>query len=71
MFYWTFLVITLGGPFNGYASVLPYKGIEACNAAMNVVPQTLGMEVAMVQCRQTDVAGWTVRPKKRPEGLNG
>lgn len=71
MFYWTFLVITLGGEFDGYVSVLPYKSIAECNAAMDVVPATLGLDVDMVQCRETDVPSGSIRPKKRPEDLEG
>lgn len=70
MEYWTFLVITLGGPFDGYVSALPYTSIAECNVAMDVVPQTmLAAPIDMVQCMESGVASRSIRPMPRPEGL--
>lgn len=69
MEYWTFLVITLAAPFDGYVSTLPYPSQPTCQAAMEVVPATLPMEVAMVQCIESDTPSKSIRPQRRPEGL--
>lgn len=70
MDYWTFLVITLAGPLDGYVSTIPYRSIEECNAAMETVPRTMATTpTEMVQCVETDTLARSLRPKRRPEGL--
>lgn len=67
MEFWTFLVITLGGPFDGYASTIPYRSVAECNAAMEIVPTTMGdTPIAMVQCVESDSISKSQRPKRNP-----
>lgn len=67
MEFWTFLVITLGGPYDGYVSTLPYRSIAECNSAMEVVAQTMGgVPIEMVQCVESSSISKSQRPKPNP-----
>jgi hypothetical protein len=70
MEYWTFLVITLAAPHDGYVATLPYKNLEACWAAAPVVESTLELGVDMVQCIPSQTPSGSIRPMPRPENLN-
>lgn len=71
MEYWTFLVITLAAPYEGYVSTLPYKNLDACWTAAPVVEGTLEFGVDMVQCIETQTPSGSIRPKRRPDNLGG
>lgn len=67
MEFWTFLVITLGGPFDDTVSMLPYRSIAECNAAMEVVASTMGdVPIEMVQCVESSSISKSQRPKRNP-----
>lgn len=66
---WTFLVITLAAPFEGYQSVIPYPSQDACEIGMDLVPQTMQRPIEMAQCVPSDTLSSSIRPKRRPEGL--
>lgn len=66
---WTFLVITLAAPFDGYVSTLPYPNYQACEEAMLVVPDSMGLAVEMVQCMGSSTPSHYIRPKRRPANL--
>jgi hypothetical protein len=67
MEFWTFLVITLGAPYDGYVSALPYRSIAECNAAMEVVADTMrSVPVEMVQCIESSKISKSQRPKPNP-----
>lgn len=53
---WVFLIITLGGPFEGYVSVIPQRGQEQCQSNIEKVEALFeGLPVEMVQCIPTDI----------------
>jgi hypothetical protein len=66
MNFWTFLVITLGGPYEGYVSTLPYESVEACWEAAPVIEETLSLPIDMVQCVPSDVVSGSLRPMPNP-----
>lgn len=66
MEYWTFLVITLAAPFDGYVSTLPYRTLEQCWTAAPIIEQTLIEPVDMVQCVPSTVPSVSIRPKRNP-----
>lgn len=66
---WTFLVITLASPFDGYASVLPYPSYGACEDAILTMPPTMGLAVDMVQCLPSTTPVNLIRPQRRPTNL--
>lgn len=67
MEFWTFLVVTLGGPFDGYVSTIPYRSMAECNAAMEVVVPTMGdTPIEMVQCMESSTISKSQRPKRNP-----
>jgi hypothetical protein len=53
---WMLLVITLGGPFEGYVSVIPQISADQCGDSILAVEALLGdIPVEMVQCMPTDI----------------
>lgn len=53
---WVFLVITLGGPFEGYVSVIPQLSEKQCGDNILAAEALLGdIPVDMVQCIPTDI----------------
>jgi hypothetical protein len=69
MDFWTFLVITLAAPYEGHVSMIPYPNAMACGQAMEPVMATIPMSIDMAQCIETDVLSFSIRPKRRPEGI--
>jgi hypothetical protein len=53
---WVFLVITLGGPFEGYVSVIPQLGEKQCGDNIEKAEALFeGLPIDMVQCIPTDI----------------
>jgi len=53
---WMLLVITLGGPFEGYVSVIPQLNADQCGDSILAAEALLGgIPVEMVQCIPTDI----------------
>ena len=53
---WVFLVITLGGPFDGYVSVIPQRGQDQCEENIEAAEALFeGLPVEMVQCIPTNI----------------
>ena len=70
MEYWTFLVVFFGGDLEGYVATLPYRSAADCGAAIEVVEATMvGLDIEMVQCRESTTPSGSIRPLPRPEGL--
>jgi hypothetical protein len=69
MEYWTFLVITLAAPFDGYVSTVPYHSLDACWRAAPIVQSTMTENVDMVQCVPSTTPSSSIRPMPRPGGL--
>lgn len=71
MEYWTVLWITiLSGPLDGTSSGLIYKSLEQCQASMNLVTHNLDYDYT-VMCDETLTPSYSVRPRPRPEHLEG
>lgn len=63
MTFWTVLVITM---LNGdYMSYVVYPSEEACNAARNIVSDTLHYD-HKITCIVSEIASGSVRPRPRP-----
>lgn len=53
---WVFLVITLGGPFEGYVSVIPQTSAKQCGENIIIAEGLFeGLPIEMVQCMPTDI----------------
>lgn len=69
MTFWTILWVTaLGGLYDGQSAFLVYPSLEACEAALNHVGDTLPYDHRLL-CEETPVMSSSLRPKRRPEGL--
>jgi hypothetical protein len=69
MTFWTILWVTaLGGLYDGQSAFLVYPSLEACEAALNPVGDTLPYDHRLL-CEETPVMSSSLRPKRRPEGL--
>ena len=71
MEYWTVLWITiLSGPLDGTSSGLVYKSFEQCQASADSVTHNLDYDYT-VMCDETSTPSYSVRPRPRPEHLEG
>lgn len=69
MTFWTILWVTaLGGPYDGESAFLVYPSLEACEAALIPVSDTLPYDHSLI-CEETPALSSSLRPKRRPEGL--
>ena len=66
MEFWTVMWITvLSGPLDGSTSGLIYPSVEACEASIENVSETISYDFN-VACNQTDIPSATLRPKRNP-----
>lgn len=66
MTFWTILWVTaLGGPYDGESAFLVYPSLEACEAALNPVSDTLPYDHSLI-CEETTVLSSSLRPKRNP-----
>ena len=71
MTYWTILWITiLSGPIDGTVYGIPYATEEACRDAKRDVSNTLDYDHNLT-CEATTTPSASIRPKRRPEGIEG
>lgn len=70
MEYWTVMWITVlsGGVVEGSETGLVYPSLEACEAAIIPVTDTLQYDFNVI-CEETGALSASIRPKRRPEGL--
>ena len=64
--FWTILWVTaLGGPYDSESAFLVYPSLEACEAALNPVSDTLPYDHSLI-CEETTVLSSSLRPKRNP-----
>jgi hypothetical protein len=65
MEYWTVLWITiLSGPLDGAVTGIIYPSLEACEAALQPISQTLPYDHNLL-CEESITASSSIRPKNR------
>jgi hypothetical protein len=71
MEYWTILWVTiLSGQLDGTIYGIPYPSEVACAEATRPVSGTLGYDHNLT-CEVTPTPSSSIRPKRRPEGIEG
>ena len=64
--FWTILWVTaLGGPYDSESAFLVYPSLEACEAALTPVSDTLPYDHNMI-CEETEMPSSSIRPKRNP-----
>lgn len=64
--FWTILWVTaLGGPYDSESAFLVYPSLEACEAALIPVSDTLPYDHSLI-CEETTALSSSLRPRPRP-----
>jgi hypothetical protein len=66
MEFWTVMWISvLGGDFDNMTSAIAYPSLDACEAALAPVSNTLPYDHSIV-CEETALASGSIQPQQRP-----
>ena len=69
MEFWAIMWITMmGGMLDGETTSVAYPSLDACEAALTPVSNTLPYDHSIV-CEETALASGSIQPQQRPEGL--